>query len=147
VGCGIGQLFVAKGDEIPAGVPRYGFDIDAAAIAYANDRWPDKAGFAVAPAERLPLSDNSADMYVSRVSLPYTDIPAALREAARVLVPGGRLWSRPSISMAFGQLGRPARCAAERVIAGSIFWQRRPSHLRHGASYSRSRGRGRVNRG
>lgn len=123
VGCGIGQLFVAKGDEIPAGVPRYGFDIDAGAIAYANDRWPDKAGFAVAPAERLPLSDNSADLYVSRVSLPYTDIPAALREAARVLVPGGRLWvTLHPVSMAFGQVGKALRSARlKEFIAGSIF--------------------------
>lgn len=123
VGCGIGQLFVAKGDEIPAGVPRYGFDIDAAAIAYANNRWPDKAGFAVAPAERLPLSDNSADLYVSRVSLPYTDIPAALREAARVLVPGGRLWiTLHPVSMAFGQLRKALRGARlKEFITGSIF--------------------------
>lgn len=92
VGCGIGQLFVAKGAEVPAGVPCHGFDIDAAAIAYARERWPDKAHFAVAPAERLPLPSGSVDLYVSRVSLPYTDIRVALAEAARVLVPGGHLW-------------------------------------------------------
>lgn len=123
VGCGIGQLFVARGDQIRAGIPRYGFDIDAAAIAYANERWPDKANFAVAPAERLPLSDNSVDLYVSRVSWPYADIPAALREAARVLVPGGRLWiALHPVSMAFSQIGRALRNARLKdFITGSIF--------------------------
>ena len=123
VGCGIGQLFVAKGDEIQAGVSRYGFDIDASAIAYANARWPDKARFAVAPAERLPLPDSSVDRYVSRVSLPYTDIRMALREAARVLVPGGRLWiTLHPVSMAFGQLAKAVRGArVKEFITGSIF--------------------------
>jgi SAM-dependent methyltransferase len=92
VGCGVGQLFVATDQESPVGVPRYGFDVDPAAIAYANSHWPDKATFMVAPAERLPLTDGVVDLYVSRVSLPYADIRLALTEAARVLVPDGRLW-------------------------------------------------------
>jgi SAM-dependent methyltransferase len=92
VGCGIGQLFAAKGAEVPPGVPCHAFDIDAAAIEYARRRWPEKAHFAVAPAERLPLPARSVDLYVSRVSLPYTDIRTALAEAARVLEPGGLLW-------------------------------------------------------
>lgn len=123
VGCGIGQLFVAKGDEVPPGMPRYGYDIDAAAIAYANERWPEKARFAVAPAERLPLPDNSVDLYVSRVSLPYADIPAALREASRVLAPGGRLWiTLHPLSMAFDQLGKALRGARVKEFVGaSIF--------------------------
>lgn len=110
VGCGIGQLFVAKGDEVPPGVPRYGFDVDPTVIAYAKERWPERAEFAVAPAERLPLPDRSVDFYVSRVTIPLTDIPKALEEAARVLVPGGRLWiTLHPVSMIFGQIGRAIR--------------------------------------
>ena len=110
VGCGIGQLFVAKGDEIASGVPRYGFDIDATAIAYASERWPERAAFAVAPAEKLPLPDRSVDFYVSRVTLPLANIRLALAEAARVLVPGGRLWiTLHPITMTFGQMGRAVR--------------------------------------
>lgn len=107
VGCGVGQLFVAADDKFPAGVPRYGFDVDPAAIAYANEHWPDKATFAVAPAERLPLPDACVDLYVSRVSLPYTDIRLALAEAARVLVPDGRLWiTLHPVSMTLGEMRR-----------------------------------------
>jgi ubiquinone/menaquinone biosynthesis C-methylase UbiE len=92
VGCGIGQLFVAKRSEIADGVACFGFDIDAVAIEYAVRHWPERAAFAVCSAERLALPDRSVDFYVSRVTLPYTRIREALREAARVLVPGGRLW-------------------------------------------------------
>ncbi|HEY5546116.1 MAG TPA: class I SAM-dependent methyltransferase [Gemmatimonadaceae bacterium] len=110
VGCGIGQLFVAKGDEVPPGVPRYGFDVDPTVIAYAKGRWPERAEFGVAPAEQLPLPGGSVDFYVSRVTIPLTNIPEALQEAARVLVPGGRLWiTLHPISMIFGQIGRAVR--------------------------------------
>lgn len=118
VGCGIGQLFVAKGDEVPAGVPRYGFDIDPRAIAYATERWPDRAQFAVAPAEKLPLPDQSVDCYVARVTLQVANIPAALREAARVLVPGGRLWiTLHPLSMTLEDLGRALRTASAKEFA------------------------------
>ena len=107
VGCGVGQLFVAKAGDLRPGVRCYGFDIDRASIAYANEHWPERAQFAVAPAEALPLPDRSVDMYVSRVTLPYTDIPAALNEAARVLTPGGRLWiTLHPVSMTFGEMKR-----------------------------------------
>jgi len=92
VGCGIGQLFAVRGDSLSPGVARFAFDVDAQAISYAKERWPDLALFAVAPAERLPLPDRSVDLFVSRATFPLVNIPAALSEAARVLVPGGRLW-------------------------------------------------------
>lgn len=110
VGCGMGQLFVAKAAEVAPGVACYGFDIDPALIAYATRHWPDKATFAVAPAEHLPLPDRSVDLYVSRVALPYTDIRSALAEAARVLVPGGRLWiTLHPLSMTLDEMGSAAR--------------------------------------
>ena len=110
VGCGIGQLFVAKGEELAAGVPRWGFDLDPRAVAYAIAHWPERAPFAVAPAESLPLPDGAVDLYVARLSLPYADLPAALREAARVLVPGGRLWiAVHPASLVVGELGAALR--------------------------------------
>jgi demethylmenaquinone methyltransferase/2-methoxy-6-polyprenyl-1,4-benzoquinol methylase len=56
--------------------------------------------WAVGDAQRLPLLDASADAYVISFGIRnVTDIPAALREARRVLKPGGRFlcleFSRP----------------------------------------------------
>jgi SAM-dependent methyltransferase len=105
VGCGVGQLFVANAGELGQGVRCHGFDIDRASIEYANEHWPERAQFSTAPAEALPLPDRSVDLYVSRVTLPYTDIPAALNEAARVLIPGGRLWiTLHPVSMTLGEM-------------------------------------------
>jgi ubiquinone/menaquinone biosynthesis C-methylase UbiE len=110
VGCGIGQLFVAKDGVLAPGVRRYAFDIDPASIRYANEHWPDRAEFRLAPAEALPLADGAVDWYVSRVALPYTNIPAALNEAARVLVRGGHLWiTLHPLSMTLGEMGAAAR--------------------------------------
>jgi len=121
VGCGMGQLFVAKADEIPAGVPRFGFDVDPAAIGYANQHWPECAMFAVSVAESLPIPDRSVDFYVSRVALPYTDVSAALDEAARVLVPGGHLWiTLHPVSMTIAELGDAARHLRIREVVRRI---------------------------
>ena len=56
--------------------------------------------WAVDDAQRLPLPDASAEAYVIAFGIRnVTDIPAALREARRVLKPGGRFlcleFSRP----------------------------------------------------
>ena len=56
--------------------------------------------WAVGDAQRLPLPDRSADAYVIAFGIRnVTDIPTALREARRVLKPGGRFlcleFSRP----------------------------------------------------
>lgn len=40
--------------------------------------------------ERLPLADGSVDAYISERCLHHTDVTSALREARRVLRPGGR---------------------------------------------------------
>jgi SAM-dependent methyltransferase len=112
VGCGMGQLFVAKASEIPTGVGRYGFDIDKASIAYALEHWREKARFAVAPAGNPPLPNASFGVYVSRVALLCTDIPAALAEAARVLMPGSHLWiTLHPVSMTMWELAQAARRA------------------------------------
>jgi SAM-dependent methyltransferase len=121
VGCGIGQLFVAKANELAPGVPCHGFDIDPALIAYANQNWPDRGRFEVCGAEKLPLPDGSVDVYVSRVALPYTDIRCALDEAARVLVPRGRLWvTLHPLSMTWGELVGAMREGRFREMARRI---------------------------
>lgn len=66
-----------------------GIDIDACAVAEAN-----KAGgnCIVADAVKLPFSDGEMDGIIFRCSFSKIDKPdEALREAARVLKPGGRI--------------------------------------------------------
>jgi ubiquinone/menaquinone biosynthesis C-methylase UbiE len=45
-----------------------------------------------AAAEHLPYGNSEFDLVISRVSLPYTDLPKAAREMRRVLRTGGRIW-------------------------------------------------------
>jgi ubiquinone/menaquinone biosynthesis C-methylase UbiE len=59
-------------------------------------RLRDRAGAGAtvveAPADRLPLADNSADTVVCTLVLcTVDDVPATLAEVARVLTPGGRM--------------------------------------------------------
>lgn len=89
VGCGIGQTLLAL--ESPE-LALWGIDVDEAAVRHGLAVHGDRLRLAVATAERLPFADASADLVICRVSLPYTDVPRALREMARVLRPGGRAW-------------------------------------------------------
>jgi len=50
-----------------------------------------EARFFAARMESLPLNDGCCRLMTAAGSLNYTDVPAALREAARVLSPGGLL--------------------------------------------------------
>src|SRR4051794_20388322 len=89
IGCGIGQTFVAAGlgqDRLLVGL-----DLDTECLRWGRSRFPHIA-FIRGAAERLPFPDQSFDLVVSRVVLPYTDIPRSLREIERVLKRGGRVW-------------------------------------------------------
>lgn len=89
VGCGIGQSFVALGclDRTCIGI-----DISIDAISYGRKRFGDHIDFYVADASNLPIESDLADIVLSRVSLPYTNIHKALIEIKRILRPGGRVW-------------------------------------------------------
>ena len=76
-------------------------DYNAEMIAAGRDRGLEpEIDWAVGDAQRLPLPDACADAYVISFGIRnVTDIPAALREARRILKPGGRFlcleFSRP----------------------------------------------------
>lgn len=89
IGCGIGQSLLALQNPH---CRRIGIDVDHEAIRYGRDVFGHELELHVAPAERLPVADQSCDLVFSRVALPYTHIPRALREMRRVLKPGGRVW-------------------------------------------------------
>ena len=77
-------------------------DYNAEMVGVGRDRVPEaEIAWAVGDAQRLPLPDASMDAYVIAFGIRnVTDIPAALREARRVLKRGGRFlcleFSRPT---------------------------------------------------
>jgi demethylmenaquinone methyltransferase/2-methoxy-6-polyprenyl-1,4-benzoquinol methylase len=76
-------------------------DYNAEMVAAGRQKGSEpEIAWAVGDAQRLPLADASADAYVIAFGIRnVTDVPAALREARRVLKPGGRFlcleFSRP----------------------------------------------------
>lgn len=106
VGTGTGTLARATAGKCP-GATVVGVDPDPDMLAVARaeaDRELGRAGrpgFLLGRAEALPLADRSVDALVSSFALQLVeDRAAALREAARVLRPGGSLaivtWQGPA---------------------------------------------------
>lgn len=89
IGCGSGQTLTA--DELVVARERHGIDVDGDAVARGQAAFPELA-LSVAAAEAVPYPDRSFDLVISRVALPYANLPVAFAEAYRVLKPGGRLW-------------------------------------------------------
>lgn len=67
-----------------------GCDVSAAMLAEAERAFPE-ATFFTAPAEALPLGDAEADLVTVGFAFHWFDQRAFLREASRVLRPGGKL--------------------------------------------------------
>lgn len=76
------------GEDARIFVVDYNAEMVAAGIEKGGE---PEISWSVGDAQRLPLPDASADAYVISFGIRnVTDIPAALREARRVLKPGGR---------------------------------------------------------
>lgn len=118
IGCGIGQLFIASG--VGENVCAVGIDIDHDALVYGKTRYGN-INYVEADGDSLPFRDGSFDLMVSRVSLPYTNLPEAIRETARILRRGGRVWfSLHPPAMALKILGNHIRSLRPRgTIHGS----------------------------
>lgn len=89
---GIGTGVVAKA-LIELGRPVVGVDVSPLMLSYALDRIG--ARVAVAAAERLPLRNSSMDNTYAVWVLHLVDVPAVMREVARILRPGGRFVACP----------------------------------------------------
>ena len=93
VGCGGGQDLIPFADERRRCV---GIDVAQASGAWARRQFSTtspgiQVAFLTAAAEHLPFADNTFDVVLCRVALPYTDNRRALTEIGRVLRPGGAL--------------------------------------------------------
>jgi ubiquinone/menaquinone biosynthesis C-methylase UbiE len=92
VGCGTGRLAVATAERF--GVRTWGIDASPAMIERARARSDRRVAFRVASADALPFRDGWFDAVSMRLVVHTlgTTRRNALREAARVLAPGGRLF-------------------------------------------------------
>src|SRR5437879_10359663 len=79
VGCGAGQTLIAACQHTRA----FGLDISFAALTLGRTL-TDRVIFVCGSAENLPFRDFSFDFVIARVSLPYPNIPASVREILRV---------------------------------------------------------------
>lgn len=105
VGSGPGD---AAGQAAERGAEATGVDVAAAMIEIAGRRYP-AARFVQASATELPFADESFDAAVGNFVILHIGEPdRALRELARVLVPGGRIalstWDDPERSPFFGAI-------------------------------------------
>lgn len=119
VGSGDGVLTTALAT---LGAFAVGLDVDRPALRVAAARRiepPSSARYVEGRIERLPFRDATFDVVVAvTVLCLVADRPAAIREAARVLRPGGRL--------VVGELGRWNLWAAKRRVKawlGSRLWR------------------------
>jgi ubiquinone/menaquinone biosynthesis C-methylase UbiE len=88
IGCGTGRLSAALAEQSLARV--WGVDASPEMLAVAREKLPASVGLKEGTAELLPFRDGWFDRAVMWLVCHLVDRPAAFREAARVLVPGGR---------------------------------------------------------
>jgi ubiquinone/menaquinone biosynthesis C-methylase UbiE len=88
LGCGPGRDLASWG--VTASDEVTGLDIDGGSLAIAKVRYPNRA-YLQGVGECLPFENESFGRVICGVALPYMDIPKALAEIHRSLVPGGGL--------------------------------------------------------
>jgi SAM-dependent methyltransferase len=94
VGCGAGQEllpFVQRLGARGVGVDVSPEAVEIARSQFAKEGCDGRVEFFCSPAESLPLANNTFEVVMCRLALPYVGNAKALSEMARVLRPGGLL--------------------------------------------------------
>jgi SAM-dependent methyltransferase len=121
VGCGVGAVLGVLGQEFP-GVDLFGLDVESKQLDFAR-RHLARAGVTAAlvkaDALALPFEDESFDHVWMMWFLEHVaDPPSALREARRVLVPGGAI---TAIEVDYSTTrAEPSTAAFEALVAAMV---------------------------
>ncbi len=91
IGCGVGQTLYASEIYNDPQKQLLGLDIYLDLLIYGENQYPN-IKFINASSENLPLQSEKVDLIISRVSLPYTNIPQTIKEISRVLKADGEIW-------------------------------------------------------
>jgi SAM-dependent methyltransferase len=122
LGCGEGRLtrdLAAREHRV------IGIDNSPTLLRYAREAHPD-GSYELADAASLPYADASFDLVVAYNALmDIADMPGAVREAARVLEPGGRLCISVTHPLNDAGTFESKEPDAPFVIRGSYFGRRR----------------------
>src|SRR5262249_19709610 len=87
IGCGDGQTLTSLGLD---GCQLVALDITFAALQMSQQR--ERALLICGRGEALPFRNSYFDAVISKVALPYMNIPVALREIHRIMKPGAQLF-------------------------------------------------------
>lgn len=102
VGCGAGQTLIAS--NLRQAVFAVGVDLDHSALVYGRQQTTN-VRFVQSAGEDLPFVNNSFDLVICRVALPYMQVKRAIEEMFRVLDERGELWLvLHPLSMTAGEL-------------------------------------------
>ncbi|HXW07234.1 MAG TPA: class I SAM-dependent methyltransferase [Vicinamibacterales bacterium] len=138
-GCGGGGMPLSFSEESTFVVGIDPIDrFQAAGVRLGHERRATNLAFVLADGLRLPFRDGAFDLVLSHAVIEHVaDAPRYLRECARVLAPGGRLYLSTSPYLSFAGahlprlriqvplhllLGRRAAFAAFRVLARRAPW-------------------------
>src|SRR5947208_687671 len=116
IGCGAGQILIVA--EMGA-ARKVGIDLDFEALRLGKQLSRD-IDLVSATGEALPFRDNTYDLVISRVALPYMHIPNVVREAGRVLASDGHVWFvlHPVSSMSWkSTFASPRRIIVQSYVA------------------------------